>query len=116
MERQAAGFGSGLRRAGDRFHRRNWVRVKTDGWRQAKQFRHKIFEGNKRSKPNPHERDLKKKREELARVLERLQDPDVRPGMARAVENGDKRAEGSSGLPCALIVQPARSPHQRASP
>lgn len=23
---------------------RNWVKVKTDGWRQANQFRHKMFE------------------------------------------------------------------------
>jgi hypothetical protein len=31
-----------------------------------------MFEGNKKPEPNPHERDLKKKREELVPVLERL--------------------------------------------
>jgi hypothetical protein len=62
---------------------RNWVKVKSDGWRQANQFRHKMFEGNRKPEPSPHERDLKKKREELARVLERLQDSDVRAGIAR---------------------------------
>jgi hypothetical protein len=34
---------------------RLWVKVKTDGWRQANQFRHKMFEGNKKPEPNPHE-------------------------------------------------------------
>jgi len=41
-------------------------------WRQANQFWHKMLEGNWKPEPSPHERDLKKKREELARVLERL--------------------------------------------
>ena len=52
-------------------------------WRQANQFWHKMLEGNWKPEPSPHERDLKKKREELARVLERLQDPALRPGLAR---------------------------------
>lgn len=57
--------------------------MKSDRWRQANQFRQKMFEGNWKPEPSPHERDLKKKREELARVLQRLQDPDERPGIAR---------------------------------
>jgi hypothetical protein len=32
---------------------------------------------------SPYERDLKKKCKELARVRERLEDPDLRPGIAR---------------------------------
>jgi ATP-dependent DNA ligase len=49
---------------------RHWVKVKCDGWREANQFRHKLFEGLRKQEPDPRERDLKKKREELRRVLE----------------------------------------------
>jgi hypothetical protein len=60
------------------------VKVKTDRWRLANQFRHKMLEGNKKPEPSPHERDLKKKAPgTVARVLERLQDPDLGPGIAR---------------------------------
>jgi bifunctional non-homologous end joining protein LigD len=62
---------------------RNWVKVKTDGWREANQFRHKMFEGNKKPELSEEQKTLIKKRQELARVQERLQDPDVRPGMAK---------------------------------
>src|SRR5262245_62113318 len=58
----------------------SWRKVKCDGWREANQFRHKLFEGPRKQEPDPRVRQLKK-REELARVVARLQDPDVRPGM-----------------------------------
>jgi ATP-dependent DNA ligase len=40
---------------------RAWVKVKCDGWRQANQFRHKMFEGSKKPDPSPQERDPKEK-------------------------------------------------------
>jgi len=55
----------------------------TDGWREANQFRHKLFEGPRKPEPDPRVRELKKKREELARVVARLQDPDVSPGIVK---------------------------------
>src|SRR5262245_47501936 len=60
---------------------RDWRKTKTDGWREANQFRHKLFEGPRKQEPDPRVRELKRKREELARVVARLQDPDVRPGI-----------------------------------
>jgi len=45
--------------------------------------RHKLFEGPRKQEPDPRVRELKKKRDELARVVERLQDPDVSPGMVK---------------------------------
>jgi hypothetical protein len=59
------------------------VKVKCDSRRQANQFRHKIFDGHNKPEPSSHERDLKKKRKELACVLERLQDPGLGAGMVR---------------------------------
>ena len=72
---------------------RNWVKVKYEGSRQANRFRHKMFEGNKRPEPNPHEQNLKKKREELAQVQQRLADPDLRPGIAREQACGHSQRE-----------------------
>ena len=60
---------------------RDWQKTKCNGWREANQFRHKLFAGPRKKEPDPRVRELKKKREELARVVARLQDPDVRPGM-----------------------------------
>jgi len=62
---------------------RDWRKTKTDGWREASQFRHKLFEGPRKQERDPRARDLKKKREELARVRERLADPDLPLGIAR---------------------------------
>jgi hypothetical protein len=45
--------------------------------------RRRRFEAPKKPEPTERERALKKKREELARVQERLQAPDLRPGIAR---------------------------------
>jgi len=62
---------------------RDWRKTKTDGWREANQFRHKLFEGQRKQEPDPRVRQLKKKSEELARVVQRLQDPVVRPGIVK---------------------------------
>jgi len=62
---------------------RDWQKTKCNGWREANQFRHKLFEGPRKQEPDPRVRELKKKREELARVVARLQDPDVSPGIVK---------------------------------
>ena len=62
---------------------RDWQKTKCDGWREANQFRHKLFEGPRKQEPDPRVRELKKKREELARVVARLQDRDVSPGIVK---------------------------------
>jgi hypothetical protein len=75
-KRRASGYASGPSR--------HWVKVKCDGWREANQFRHKMFEDPRKSEPDPRVRNLKKKREELARVPERLQGPGLTTGMLEA--------------------------------
>src|SRR5262249_13016018 len=64
---------------------RDWQKTKTEGWREANQFRHKLFEGHRREEPDPSERDLKKKKAELARVLECLEQP-ASPRMTRELK------------------------------
>mgnify|MGYP003694576261 CR=1 FL=1 len=54
------------------------------GWREANQFRHKMFEGNKKPELTEEQKTLIKKRQELARVQERLQSPGLTTGMARS--------------------------------
>src|SRR5262245_23935711 len=36
---------------------RSWVKVKSDAWRTANRFRHKLFEGRRREEPDPRERE-----------------------------------------------------------
>jgi hypothetical protein len=60
---------------------RSWLKIKCPGWRRDNEYRHKLFEGHKPR--GPGERTLDKKGAELARVRERLQVPDLRPGIAR---------------------------------
>jgi hypothetical protein len=74
-KRRAAGYASGT--SG------HWVKVKCEGWREANQHRHKLFEGPPKIEPGPRERELTNKHAELARVRERLLAPDVSPGLAR---------------------------------
>ena len=62
---------------------RNWVKVKTNGWRQANRFQHRMFEGNKKPALTEEQKTLTQTREELARVQERLRDPDLRAGIAK---------------------------------
>jgi len=62
---------------------RDWQKTKCNGWREANQFRHKLFEGPRKQEPDPRVRELKKMREELARVVARLQDPDVSPSILK---------------------------------
>jgi len=64
---------------------RDWQKTKCDGWREANQFRHKLFEGPRKPEPDPRVGELKKKRAELGRVLQSLRDRDnpPSPGIAR---------------------------------
>jgi len=51
-KRRAAGYASGTSR--------HWVKVKCEGWREANQHRHKLFEGPPKIEPGPRERELTK--------------------------------------------------------
>ena len=62
---------------------RNWVKTKCPGWKRANSERWRIFEGPRKPEMTEAQKTLAKKRAELVRVLERLQDPDLRPGIAR---------------------------------
>ena len=63
---------------------RNWVKTKCPGWKRINAERYRLFEGPPR-KPELTEaqKTLAKKRQELARVLERLRSPQLSHGMAR---------------------------------
>jgi hypothetical protein len=55
-------------------------------WKRIKAERHRQFEGPRRparTELTEAQKALAKKREELARVLERLRSPELRPGIAR---------------------------------
>ena len=76
-KRRASGYTSGLSR--------HWVKVKCPNWRRANADRGQLFEALRKPEPSARERELAKKRAELARVLERLHAPD--PGhCARAAQ------------------------------
>ena len=62
---------------------RNWVKTKSPQWKRANAERHRLFEGPKKPAMTEEQRALQKKHAELARVQERLQDADLRPGFAR---------------------------------
>jgi ATP-dependent DNA ligase len=63
---------------------RYWFKTKCEGWRRDNTERFRLFEGNKKKPELTEEQKvLVRKRQELARVRERLQDPDLRPGIAR---------------------------------
>jgi hypothetical protein len=57
--------------------------VKCPNWKRINAERHKLFEGPRKPEFTEAQQTLAKKRQELARVLERLRDPDLRPGIAR---------------------------------
>jgi bifunctional non-homologous end joining protein LigD len=63
---------------------RHWLKTKCESWRRENTERYRMFEGNKK-KPELTEKQkvLVRKRQQLARVLARLQAPDLRPGIAR---------------------------------
>lgn len=60
---------------------RNWTKTKCPNWKRENAERWRVFE--KRREPSEDEKQLTKKREELARVKERLQGPDLTIGLGR---------------------------------
>ena len=62
---------------------RNWVKTKCPHWKRINSERHKIFEGPRKPELTEAQKTLAKKREELARVLERLRSAQLSHGMAR---------------------------------
>jgi hypothetical protein len=62
---------------------RVWTKSKCPNWKRENAERYRLFENKRKPEPNPRERDLKKKREELGRVLENLQDANLTLGLAR---------------------------------
>jgi hypothetical protein len=69
---------------------RSWVKTKCPGWKRANAERHKLFEGPRRSgRPELTEdqKMLARKRQELARVLERARSPGLSSGMVRELRN-----------------------------
>ena len=52
-------------------------------WKRENAERHRLFEQPIKPEITEREHASAKKREELARILERLEDPDLRPGMAK---------------------------------
>ena len=59
------------------------MKVKSPNWKRINANRWRIFEGTRKPELTEAQRTLKKKREELARVMERLASPQLSHGMAR---------------------------------
>ena len=62
---------------------RNWVKTKCPGWKRSNADRQKLFEGPRKPELTEAEKTLAKKRQELARVIERLRSPPLSHGIAR---------------------------------
>ena len=62
---------------------RNWVKIKCPNWKRDNAERHKLFEGPRKPELTEAQQTLARKRQELARVFERLRAPGLSVGMAR---------------------------------
>jgi|SRR5262245_33809245 len=62
------------------------AKTEVRGWVRSNQFRHKLFEGPRKQEPDPRVRELKKKHEELARVVASLREPGRSPGIVRELK------------------------------
>jgi ATP-dependent DNA ligase len=62
---------------------RNWVKTKCPGWKRINSERYRLFEGPRKPELTEAHKTLAKKRQELARVTERLRSRDVSQGIAR---------------------------------
>ena len=63
---------------------RHWLKTKCEGWARDNTERYRLFEGTtKKPELTEEQKVLVRKRQELARVRERLQDPELRPGITR---------------------------------
>jgi hypothetical protein len=63
-KRRASGYSSGPSH--------HWIKTKCPDWKRDNAERHKLFERPRKPEPTEAQKTLAKKREELARVLERL--------------------------------------------
>ena len=74
-KRRSSRYGSGPSR--------NWVKTKCPGWKRINSERYRLFEGARKPELTEAQKTLAKKRQELARVLERLRAPGLSAGIAR---------------------------------
>ena len=65
---------------------RSWVTVKCEGWRRDNAERWRIFEAPRKPELTEAQKTLAKKRQELARVIERLRSPPLSHGIARELK------------------------------
>jgi hypothetical protein len=86
---RTSGYGSGPCR--------HWVKTKCPNWKRENAERHRLFEDPPKSAISDADRELKKKREELRRVMERLQGPDLSHGMARELRTHVETLEREIG-------------------
>jgi hypothetical protein len=61
---------------------RNRVKTKCPGWKRINAGRRKLFEGPRKPELTEAQKALARKRQELARVIERLRSPPLRHGIA----------------------------------
>ena len=74
---------------------RNWVKTKCPGWKRINAERYRLFEGPPRkAELTEAEKTLAKKRQELARVIERLRSPPLSHGIARELRKQQSILEG----------------------
>jgi hypothetical protein len=62
---------------------RNWVKTKCPGWKRINPERYRLFEGPRKPELTEAQKTLARKRQELARVIERLRSPGLTSGLAR---------------------------------
>ena len=72
---------------------RNWIKTKCPGWKRINAGRHKLFEKPREPELTEAQQTLARKRQELARVLERLRSPGLSPGMARELRKNAANLE-----------------------
>ena len=81
----------------------NGSKTKCPGWKRVNAERWRIFEGPRKPELTEAQKTLAKKREELARVLERLQSPGLTPGIgARAAQARRLAGAGNRGIGAGL--------------
>ena len=62
---------------------RNWIKTKCPGWKRINSERYRLFEGPRKPELTEAQKTLVKKRQELARVIERLRSLPLSHGIAR---------------------------------
>jgi hypothetical protein len=65
---------------------RNWVKTKRSGWKRLNAERWRIFESPRKPEVTEAQSTLARKRQQLAKVLERLGSPGLSQDLARELE------------------------------